>query len=448
MHSLLTKYIFYPVHEWLKGNCTISLLEVFEKSQWYQREEIEKIQLKKLIQLVKYSYNTVPYYTRMFAEAGISPAEILSTQDFSQIPFITKELIHDHAAELLSAAYQGKRIPYTTGGSTGQPLKFFVDNLRVSNEWAANWRARRWWGVDIGDKMLSIWASPIEASTQNRLKKIRDKLLNYHMIQALDLRESDVPLYLELLNHYKADYLFGYASCVFFLAQVIHKKNLKVSSRIKAIFTTADTLYPYQRKLIEEVFQAPVGIEYGARDGGFIAHECPAGGLHIFEEGVLVEIVDSQGRTLPDGQEGEVVVTVLDNSVMPFLRYKIGDYGSISRKKCSCGVNLKVMGTLLGRKCDNLLRSDGSIVHGPSLANILITNEKIERYQVIQNSFQELLIKIVSSNQFSSLEKNVLIKGIKAIYKDDIAVTIEDVDEIEPSPSGKNRYIICNIENQ
>lgn len=111
---------------------------------------------------------------------------------------------------------------------------------------------------------------------------------------------------------------------------------------IKVAFVTSERLYDYQRDDISRVFACPVANGYGGRDAGFIAHQCPHGGMHITAEDIIVEIVDKNGFPLPCGEAGEVVVTHLATGDFPFIRYRTGDVAVMSEKLCSCGRGLPV----------------------------------------------------------------------------------------------------------
>ncbi|MEW6324485.1 MAG: phenylacetate--CoA ligase family protein [Nitrospirota bacterium] len=445
MHRHLVRHLTYPLHEWLKGKDTLSRLSQLERTQYAARADLEAIQMTKLRRLLDHAHRTVPYYRQLFDDRRIRPDDITSVADYAAIPCLTKSLVREHAERMRSTADTGRHLPYTTGGSTGEPMKFVVDRRRVSAEWAANWRARRWWGVNIGDRMMSVWASPIEASAQTRLKTLRDRLLNTQLISALNLDAEAVPGYLQRIRRFKTDYLFGYASCLTLLAKTILDRGLSPPGRLKAIFTTGDTLFEHHRRLIETAFQTRVGIEYGARDGGFIAHECPHGGLHIFEEGMVVEVLDRDGRPAKPDHPGEIVLTILDTRAMPFLRYRIGDIGYLSSRPCPCGVTLRVLGGLVGRVCDNLIRADGSTIHGPALANILLTNPLIERYQIIQTDYARVTLKIVSAHPLSAHERHAIQRGFDLAFGQPTTLHIERVGEIPASASGKTRYIINQI---
>ena len=191
MHPYFVKNVLYPIHERLKGNSTIKVLQDLDKSQWFGRARLEAIKLNKVKALLTHAYITIPYNRMLFDNLDIHPNDVITLTDYCKIPFIDKDIIRSNQKMLMSDNYMGKRIPYTTGGSTGEPMRFFVDSPRVSNEWAANWRARNWWGVNIGDPQVSIWASPIEASSQGRIKNVRDWLLNQKIISALDLQPPD-----------------------------------------------------------------------------------------------------------------------------------------------------------------------------------------------------------------------------------------------------------------
>ncbi|MDZ7782431.1 MAG: hypothetical protein U5K56_05630 [Halioglobus sp.] len=196
------------------------------------------------------------------------------------------------------------------GGSTGEPLIFYRGRERVSHDVAAKWRATRWWGVDIGDPEIVVWGSPIELGSQDRIRLLRDKLLRTELLSAFEMSRANLLHFTQRLRRIRPRMLFGYPSSLALLAEYATANGYRVDDLgIQVVFVTAERLYDYQRDAIEGAFGCPVANGYGGRDAGFIAHECPEGGMHITAEDIVVEIVDEIGSSFPAGGKGEIVVT-------------------------------------------------------------------------------------------------------------------------------------------
>jgi phenylacetate-CoA ligase len=222
--------------------------------------------------------------------------------------------------------------------------------------------------------------------------------------------------------------------------------DLKVHSP-KGIVTSAETLYPHQRETIESVFGCRIFNRYGCREAGNIAQECEEhNGLHIFSEHVVVEVVDEKGDPAPPGEPGEIVVTKLDNYVFPFIRYRIGDIGVLSERRCPCGRNLPMLESVEGRVFDIIVGTNGNHLSG-TFWTILLREyvSGISKFQVIQEEYGKILLKLEAGSGFSEKEKEKLISKIRERCGEDMNVEIETVEEIEQTESGKHRFVISKV---
>jgi len=445
MYSLFIKHILFPLHEKLLGRPTLACLRELERTQWYPPEKIQAYQWQKLKALLRHAYENVQYYREKFEKLKVTPEDIQSFDDFSKLPFTTKKDMRENFAKFCAQNMKKSEfIRMNTGGSSGEPLIFYVDKRRVSYDRAAHLRARRWWGIDIGDKEIVIWGSPIEISAQDKLKDIRDWFFNTRLLSAFKMSEKTMFEYANIIKKYRPKHLFGYASSIYFFSQFLRRHNIDLSNvGIQVIFVTADMLYDYQRDAIQEFFQCPVANGYGARDAGFVAHECPAGGMHITED-IYVEFIKDNKPVGPEDR-GEIVVTHLDNYAMPFIRYRTGDVARPEGKLCSCGRGLRLMGAIEGRTTDFIVTPGGKIMHALSLIYILRDLEGIEAFKVIQKKPDYLLIQIVKNNRFTSGTKQKIEEEINKMMEAKVHIDFQFTNEIPPEKSGKYRYVISEV---
>jgi len=331
-----------------------------------------------------------------------------------------------------------------TGGSTGEPLIFYVDRRRISYDRAAHLRARRWWGIDIGEKEIVLWGSPVELSTQDKLKDIRDWLFNTRLLSAFKMSKTMMFKYAKIIKKYRPKHIFGYPSSIYLFSQFLEKHNIDLSNiGIKVIFVTADMLYDFQRKAIQETFKCPVANGYGGRDSGFIAHECPARSMHITDD-IYVEFI-STNKPVEPGERGEIIVTHLDNYAMPFIRYRTGDVASPEHKTCTCGRGSPLMSNIEGRTTDFIITPNGKIMHALSLIYILRDLEGIEAFKIIQKKKDYLIIKIVKNQKFTAGTQSRIKDEIIKTMETPVHIEIQFVNEIEPEKSGKYRYVISEV---
>ncbi|WNO60689.1 phenylacetate--CoA ligase family protein [Rheinheimera sp. MMS21-TC3] len=443
--AFIAKCIF-PLQEKLKKHTTLAVFKQLEQSQWQDAASLAQQQADKLHRFMAKVYQNVPYYRQLMQQHSLTPEHFKHPSDLSQLPFLTKPVISENFAALkANNATALKR--FNTGGSSGQPLIFLLGNERVSYDVAQKWRATRWWGVDIGDKEIVAWGSPIELNAQDKVRIWRDKLFRSTLIPAFDMTEQKLLGFLNTIKKIKPKMLFGYPSVYHLLAKTAKQHNIDMSALgIKVIFVTSERLYPYQRELISEVFAAPVANGYGGRDAGFIAHECPHGSMHLSYEDIIVEIIDPNGQVLPNGQSGEIVVTHLATSEFPFIRYRTGDIGTLATKPCSCGRGLPVLEAIEGRSTDFVVASDGTMMHGLSLIYILREIPGVEAFRIEQQSLALTQVQVVWPQGALPDEVNSkIITGFKARLGQDVQIAIQQVDTIAAEKSGKFRYVISKV---
>ena len=450
MSSLYTQLIakvVFPLQEWLKKHDTVRRRKQLERSQWLPLADLQKLQQANLQRFISHIYQHVPYYRQMMQQHNLTPNDISTVADLVKLPFLTKSVISENF-EQLKADNAGDLKRFNTGGSSGQPLIFLLGNERVSHDVAAKWRATKWWDVDIGDKEIVAWGSPIELGAQDRARVMRDLLFRSQLIPAFDLTEQKLLAFLQRIRDNKPKMLFGYPSVYHLLAKTAQAHGIAMDDLgIKVVFVTSERLYPYQRELISQVFGAPVANGYGGRDAGFIAHECPAGGMHLSFEDIVVEIVDpATGEVLPAGQAGEIVVTHLATSEFPFVRYRTGDIATLSNHCCSCGRSLPMLESIEGRSTDFVVASDGTMMHGLALIYILRDIDGIEAFKITQQSLELTDVDIVwHKGDLPEAIKIQITTGLQQRLGDSVTININQLSEIKPEKSGKYRYVISKV---
>ena len=444
LYTSFVASVLFPIQERLKAHETVVVRRQMEDVQWWDKHRIAALQLTRLRDLLLDVATHVPYYRETFAKIGFDPATVQSVADLNRLPLLTKTIIRGNTDKLKHANAQGLA-RFNTGGSSGEPLIFFIGRKRVSYDVAAKWRATRWWDVDIGDPEIVVWGSPIELGKQDRVKQIRDKLMRTHLLAAFEMSEAKLDGFLSSIRSVRPRMLFGYPSALTHIAKHAQKRNVAMTDLgIKVAFVTSERLYDEQRNTISDVFGCKVANGYGGRDAGFIAHECPHGNMHLTADDIVVEIVDGLGQVLPAGQAGEIVVTHLSTNDFPFIRYRTGDIGVLGSAMCTCGRGLPILQDIQGRSTDFVVASDGTVMHGLSLIYILRDLVGVKAFKVIQESRVLTRVLLETENGFAPNSSRQIIDGFKRRLGQDVSVVVELVDNIPAEKSGKFRYIISH----
>lgn len=445
LYTRICASLVFPLHELLKGHATVAVHRELEETQWWPAARLGALQLEKLRKLLRSASLEVPYYRDLLARLGIAPAQFATLRDLGQLPFLTKDLIRANTDGLKSdRALQLKR--YNTGGSSGEPLVFFIGADRVSHDVAAKWRATRWWGVDIGDPEIVVWGSPIELGAQDRFRAIRDRLLRTQLLSAFEMSPAKLDGFVEAIRAMRPRMLFGYPSALAHIARHARGKGVRMDDLgVRVAFVTAERLYDDQKGLIAATFGCRVANGYGGRDAGFIAHECPAGGMHITAEDVIVEIVDRDGRQLPPGEAGEIVITHLATSDFPFIRYRTGDVAALDDRRCPCGRGLPLLKDIQGRTTDFVVAQDGTVMHGLALIYVLRETPGIASFKIVQESLDRTRVLLVPAAGYGEPARRRIEDGLKARLGRGVSVVLEEVPRIEAERSGKFRYVVSEV---
>ena len=449
MSSYYTRFvssILFPAQERIKKHDTVRVHRDMEASQWWPRQRILDLQLERLQALLQDVAVHVPYYRDLFARTGFDPAAVRSAADLQALPFLTKAEIRAHADALRADDAKGLA-RFNTGGSSGEPLIFFIGTERVTHDVAAKWRATRWWDVDIGDREIVIWGSPIELGTQDRVRLVRDALMRTELLPAFEMSDTKVDGFIARIRERRPKMLFGYPSAISHIALRAEQRGVRLDNLgVKVVFCTSERLYDHQRQTISRLFGCPVANGYGGRDAGFIAHECPSGNMHVTAEDIVVEIIDEAGRVLPPGQSGEIVVTHLATRDYPFIRYRTGDIGTLGDEACPCGRGLPILKDIQGRSTDFVVAEDGTVLHGLSLIYILRDIPAVRAFKIVQEtrSHTRALIVPEAGANTEGLDATV-IEGFRRRLGAGVEVSVEFVESIPAEKSGKFRYVVSHV---
>lgn len=445
MYTALCSKLLFPLHERLKGHDSVAMRRRLEDSQWWARERIEQARVERLRSFLTEIGRAVPYYQALFARENFDPASVDTLAALQRLPLLTKAEIRANV-EQLKAVGHGPLSRYNTGGSSGEPLIFYIGKARKSHDVAAKWRATRWWGVDIGDPELVVWGSPVELGAQDRIRQLRDALMRSHLLPAFEMSPANLDHFVDTIRRVRPTMLFGYPSSLSLIAAHARKKNIAMDGLgIKVAFVTSEKLYDDQRDHIAAVFGCPVANGYGARDAGFIAHECPAGKLHISAEDIIVETLRPDGSTAAVDEAGEIVVTHMATAEFPFVRYRTGDVGVLSDAPCACGRGLPVLAEVQGRTTDFVIAQDGTIMHGLALIYTVRDQPGVERFKIIQHSLELTEVLVVADARFDAAAEKRIVDDYLARLGKTVEIRISRVDRIEAEQSGKFRYVVSRV---
>jgi len=446
IRKFVANYFGFPIQDFVKKTKILPTLKNLQESQYWNKERMYKYRLLKLQRLVNHAYNHVPYYTELFDAHGISPEHIKTLEDIKKIPILTKELARKNQKKLVAINVDFKYIKKgKTGGTTGVPLTVYSDANNRSFTWASYYRWYNWIGIGKDEAVLTLWGANTVLKSSLKSKIIGNTInwiQNNKTINSFNINDKTLPDIYTKIIQYNPVLIKGYLSAIILLAEYMKRNNLPPNKNLRAISSTTETLLPIYRNLIEEVFSIPIYDQYGCGEVSAISYECPKQeGLHINQEHVYIECLDTDNSEIFN-KKGRLIVTSLDNYVMPFIRYENGDMASMETEKCSCGLNAPLMSSIDGRTTDTITLKNGSEVHGVFFTDLLaeagITTDLISRFQIVQYNSGSIDFKLETRINIS---KKLLDKLEFEILRFVNSVNIILVDYIPNEHNGKFKYI-------
>jgi phenylacetate-CoA ligase len=442
LYSKICENIFLPLADRLARHQTMFYYNLYEKSQWWDRERLKEYQDLLIQDALKIAYAETPFYKELFDMHGVNIKNIRGANDLCLLPAVSKDLLRGAYPDKCTRSTNRPWHEYCTSGSSGKPFAVRVDSNSMSMARALMLLRATYSGWNIGDPFLQT------GMTLNRgcIKKAKDILMRVRYVSAFNLSDKILDDYLALIEDEKLDYVMGYAGSLFCLAE--RAGNVGFNRPLKGFVSWGDNLYAHYRMKIENAFHCRVTDTYGCGEGIQVAAQCGEnnGAYHIFMPHVAVEIVDENGFPVKPGEVGNILLTRLDAGTMPLIRYKIGDIGrKSSDDSCSCGRGLEMLTKIEGRDTDIIVTPNGNrlIVH--FFTGIFEYYQTIDTFKVIQEKPDAIIVEIVPKQDFrkedwESLKREILEKG-----DPDLEIDLRIVEEIPPEKSNKRRFVVSKL---
>ncbi|HNW28746.1 MAG TPA: hypothetical protein PKN50_09740 [Spirochaetota bacterium] len=390
--------------------------------------------------MVRKAYNNVPYYKRLYDDYGININEIRTLDDLKKLPFITKDEIRDHfPSEIVSSKFNVEDCHYSaTTGSTGRSLPFVFNQSAYAFYIATGLRMYTMIGYRPWHKLVYI------KYTKINYPRFGPFFRTEHIPSTIPAAEQ-----IDMLRSMKPDLLLGYASIIFEIAQKVTPDDLKLI-RPRFIGINSELSTKHQRDFISSVFGCPVYDEYSTEETWMIASQCRHGNYHLYIDNVWVEFLDRNGNSVEPGEEGEMVLTTSRSDAMPFIRYRIGDIGRYSDKKCPCGLGYPLLEAFDGRADDSFILPSGTYISSLKILNTFTKFIKkylhlMEEFKIIQKDRGYIVIELVKGKEYSDSRFKELTDSLHEIFGEPVTISVEAVDHISMNNGIKRKAIESRI---
>lgn len=414
------------------------------------KEELDRFQDKRLEELLIHASKNSRYYKDLLKNIDLE--NVTDAEVFSQIPVLTKDIIRSQLKNITSVDAQTRGCFYnTSGGSTGEPLRFIQDQPYTL--WANATNFYYYQNIlDINGfaaKKILLWGSERDLLMKHRnfSGRFANWVNNAQFLNSFKMKAQDMDRYADTINSFKPEIIRGYASSLYDFSKYLDQNHKKIYSP-RYVVSTAEPLRNQMREKIEKVMKTKVYNFYGSREIASLAGECQEGLLHYFPFYTKCEVLDDNNNPVKVGEEGRIVVTNLFNYSMPLIRYEIGDMAVLGPETCECGSYLPTLESVTGRITDQFTLEDGSKVPGEffiHMIGVVCNQGYIRKFQIIQEDYNELRMRVVPEGEIPSDYIKEVNHKLKTVMGDDCTIEWDFVDDIKKTTSGKYLYTISRL---
>lgn len=423
---------------------TYRILTDKRKRLHWSAEELNRYRSWKLCELVKFAYNSSPFYHEYYRKCGVHPDQIRSENDLKRLPIVDKvNLRQVDPLQVITmrtkdgSPREGDLMVEVTSGSTGEPLKIKRSWRDLFYIKANDIRAFQQTGFRFYHRQVVLKSSTESVTGRHWFERFG--ILRKYWLSVIDSPEYN----LTKLKEIRPQHLHGYPSGLLEIAELLHGR--KQIFTVPIICTGAEVMDQHMRRMISESFNAEVFDLYGVREVGNIAWECQAHqGMHINDDSMIVELLDENGHEVPEKAEGEIVVTHLDSFDYPFIRYRLEDRALRQEGKCSCGVFFRRLKRITGRVDARIWLPSGRWISGMVFQE-LRTVPWLSAFRVVQDDPKSIKLQVVPKFTIQHGELKALVAKASNLLQGKLTVVPEVLEKLERDKSGKLRAVICRL---
>jgi phenylacetate-CoA ligase len=361
----------------------------------------------------------IPFYA---ARLGGSP----KPPDFARLPILERTDIAALNASVRSMYPRNYRFLWgASSGVTGIEAEFLFDRARVRGRYAARIRYLRAHG----------W-NPLRRTVFHQVSHPPDSdWVRHRILPGLMSVTTDLARQFDRIVEIDPFYIYMYPSNLEAMLQFLEDTNRKLRS-LRLVFTVAETVDDPLRERARRTLGVEIADNYGATEG-FIAWQCPQGAYHINAEHVLVELVDDAGSHVAPGEMGRVLITTLENHLMPLVRYDLSDYAIAAAGTCRCGRTLPLLGRILGRKRVMFRTADGRLYFPYVLIDALRLTPAIRQYQLVQVATEAFRVRYVADATLDRNTQSRIRNEFQTILHTPVTIEFDRIAEFARTRSGK-----------
>ena len=419
-------------------------LREWQASEMSPLENLLTYQRRRLDAMVAHARETVPRYRDLRPPSQNQDARRAIQETLASIPVLDKATYRDHFEEFLSTKIPVGQIRQSqTSGTTGTALPLAYTPAAIAEEYATVWRMRARCGIGLRDRHLTFGGQMIVPFSQSEPPFWRQNVYGSQTLFSVHhMTPRNLQLYVDEIFKQKATYIMSYPSSLHLVARaMLEEGRVLPEGRLKAIFTSSESLLAFQRESIEEAFSTRIWDRYGTSEFAVSMTACTEGLLHVDMEYCIVEVEVEEETN--EYERGPLLVTGLSNDATPFLRYRIGDIGTRLKGACPCGRPGDVYLDVDGRNEDYVVTPDGRLIG--RLDHIFKEQVEILEAQILQDSPESIEIVFVASDAFSQDSEKSLLQEVRKRVGDEMHIDLRPVRSIPRERNGKFRAVKSRV---
>ncbi|MDI6447850.1 phenylacetate--CoA ligase family protein [Anaerobaca lacustris] len=437
---------------WLLGRRFREQCAFVREAQWWPAERAQGYQLGRLREILTLAYENTEFYRRAFDRVGFHPQDLRSLDDVTRLLTIDKSVVVENLTDMCTRSVDGHDVDYiSTGGTSGKPLEFYINANRSGTEYAyltTSWERA---GYHLGTPTGVLRGRTLNAGPDGLLHE-HDPVLRHHYYSSFHMSDENMGRYVEHMAKIGPCFLHVYPSTVAALARYVRRTGMRGPSNVRGIIAESEIIYPEQRQMVEEVFGCRYFSCYGHTEKLVLAAECEhSSDYHVWPTYGYFELLDERGEpvTTP-GRRGEIVGTGFINTVMPFIRYRTGDWATYVGDRCeACGREHTVIRDIQGHRTQEvLIAADGSEIPWTALNMHDDTFVRVRQFQFVQKTLGRAVLRIVPAAGFREDDAGRIARKLGRKLDGQLTFHIELVDAISLSPRGKAVYVDQRIPHQ
>lgn len=410
-------------------------------SQWLSTQMWRKLQLQKLASVLDRASKSIPFYQASFASCGFDPDAPLTWESFSRIPILSKREIIDAGESISVPLAKWRGIKGRTSGTTGTSLEGYRTHRSILREAAFIARQLQWAGYKTGEPRVWLRGDEIVPLANIQAPYWRfNRAENMLMMSSFHLSDQNASHYLDALEKFDPVLIQAYPTSISYLAKWLENKERNYrGKRLRGIVTSSEPMPENQRKTIEKIMGCKLFDWYGSFERVAAIGTCEFGNYHIQEDYGYTELLP-----LGDGSH-EIIGTGFDNSLMPLIRYRSVDSVILGDADyaCPCGRTFRVVDKVVGRLDDTIITKDGKTHIMPDF--IFGGVAHLVEAQIVQDRLDAIRLRVVPGEKFGQTQINQLTHNAQERFGQTVKISVELVDSIPRTSSGKFRCTISNL---